>query len=302
MRGWLQHHVLSLMQTIRRLVAAPLSTLLNVLVVGISLALPFGGYALLVNIESFASKVPTEPQLSVFMSRNANKGDVSATETALKSMDGVRSVRFVSRDAALSELKRSPEMTDAISALRDNPLPDAFVVTLGSSDPAISERIEQSLRGLPKVTRVQVDSIWMKRLAALVRLGRTAVILLGLVFSFALVAVMFNTIRLQILTHRDEIEVSRLVGATRSYMRRPFAYLGSLLGFAGGLAAQLIVFLALVTLNRDVAQLAELYQSNFKLNFLAFSDWIIIPVIATFLGWAGAYLSVSKHLREINDD
>jgi cell division transport system permease protein len=269
-------------------------------VIGISLALPFGGYALLSNVESFSSHAPTEPQLSIFMARNAGKNDIATIEARLKNSDGVRAVRFIDRDAALTELKRSPEMADAVSSLKDNPLPDAFVVTLASNDPVLAERIEQSFRALPKVNRVQVDSAWVKRMNALLQLGRTSVILLGLFFSFALVAVVFNTIRLQIFTQLDEIEVSRMVGATRSYIRRPFVYLGALLGFGGGLSALLFVFLILIALNRDVARLAELYSSSFKLGFLSPAEWIAVPLIATFLGWVGAYLSVSRHLHEID--
>jgi cell division transport system permease protein len=234
------------------------------------------------------------------MARNAGKIDIAAIDSRLKNSDGVRSVRFIDRNAALAELKHSPEMAEAVSALEENPLPDAFVVTLTSNDPALAERIEQAFRALPKVGHVQVDSAWIKRMNALLQIGRTAVILLGLFFSFALVAVVFNTIRLQILTQRDEIEVSRMVGATRSFIRRPFVYLGSLFGFAGGLSALFIVFLILFALSRDVARLSELYGSSFKLNFLSPADWIAVPLIAACLGWVGAYLSVSRHLREID--
>ena len=119
---------------------------------------------------------------------------------------------------------------------------------------------------------MQADSAWVRRMDTLLRLGRTMVTVLAILLGFGLVAVTFNTIRLQILTQRDEIEVSRLIGATDAYIRRPFFYLGSLLGVLGGAAALLIVLAALAILNRDLAQLAALYGSDFRLRVLAAGD------------------------------
>lgn len=290
------------MQTLARMSQAPLATLFNVLVIGVALALPLGGYAVLSNLESFSRNLSTEPQLSVFLARDAGKNEATAVETQLKQADGVRSVRFVSRDAALAGLKRTPGMTEVIATLRDNPLPDAFVVTLAANDAELADRLERQFKSLPKVAHVQADSAWVRRMDTLLHLGRTTIALLGLLLSFALVAVTFNTIRLQILTQRDEIEVSRLIGATRAYIRRPFFYLGSLLGLLGGAAALAIVFSSLAVLNRDLAQLGMLYSADFRLRFPAPADAAIILAFSALLGWLGVFLSVSRHLREIEQN
>jgi cell division transport system permease protein len=165
------------------------------------------------------------------------------------------------------ELNRVAGMQEVIASLPQNPLPDAFVVTLSGSDPALADRLELEFKSLPKVAYVQADSAWVRRLDALLRLGRTAVGLLSVLLGLALVAVTFNTIRLQILTQRDEIELCRLIGATHAYIRRPYFYLGSLLGLFGGIAALAIVLSGLTVLNRDLADLAYLYGSNVSLKF-----------------------------------
>lgn len=300
MRAWLQHHVLSFTQTLARLARAPFATALNVVAIGVALALPLGAYCLLGNLESVSGKIPVEPQLSVFLAADAAKADVAAVEARLKAAGGVRAVRFVSRDTALTELSRTAGMEEVIASLRRNPLPDAFVVTLAASDPALADRLELQFKSLGKVAHVQADSAWVRRLDALLRLGRTAVVLLSALLGLALIAVTFNTIRLQILTQRDEIELCRLIGATHAYIRRPFFYLGSLLGLLGGVAALAIVLAALAVLNRDLVQLAPLYGSDLRLRFPNLEEMLTALAASVVLGWLGAYLSVSRHLLGVD--
>ncbi|HMH17234.1 MAG TPA: permease-like cell division protein FtsX [Burkholderiales bacterium] len=297
MRAWLQHHGLSFTQTLGRLARSPFATGLNVLAIGVALALPFGVYCVLGNLESLSRNVSVDPQLSIFLSKDASKADIAAVEVRLKGAEGVRAVRFVSREAALVELSRAAGMDEVIASLRQNPLPDAFVVTLSVSDPALADRLERDFKALPKVAHVQADSAWVKRLDALFRLGRTAVMVLSGLLGLALVAVTFNTIRLQILTQRDEIELCRLIGATHAYIRRPFFYLGSLLGLFGGLAALAFVLASLAVLNRDLVQLTVLYGSDLRLRFPNAGEMAVTLGSSVALGWLGASLSVSRHLR-----
>jgi len=299
MSVWLRHHTQSLGQTLSRLAGAPFAALANVLVIGVSLALPLGAYGLLVNLQGFSGSLPTEPQISLFLSGGGARPDVAALEAQLRKAEGVRAVRFVSRDAALAGLKRAPGMAEVITSLRDNPLPDAFVVTLADGDANSVERLEKQFRALPGIAHVQVDSAWVRRIDALLRLGRTAVLLLGTLLGFALVAVTFNTIRLQVLTQREEIEVSKLIGATDAFIRRPFFYLGSLLGAGGALAALAIIYLAFTLLNQDLAQFGTLYGVEVYLHFLSAGDAAAVVFFASALGWMGTYLSVSKHLYQI---
>jgi cell division transport system permease protein len=295
--AWLRHHRTSFAQTLSRLAQAPAATLLNVLVIGTALALPLGGYCLLGNVRALTANVATEPQMSVFLSTDATRREISGIEDRIKTVPGVKAFRFVSRDSALADLKRDPAMAELAASLRDNPLPDAFVLRLADSEPAAVEQLQRDLRALPKVAYVQIDSAWVQRLEALLRLGRTTVAVLAVLLALALVAVTFNTIRLQILTCADEIEVSRWVGATDAYVRRPFFYLGSMLGVLGGGAALIIVFTAVAVMNRDLGPLGALYGTTLSLQPPGWQASAAAVVISAALGWLGACISVSRHLR-----
>ena len=299
MRSWLRHHALSFAQTMRRFAASPFASLLNALVIGVALALPLGGYVLIANLQQFARGLVTDAQISVFLAPDASKSDITEIDKRLRGTPGVTRVEFVGREQALAGLKRTPGMAEVVATLRDNPLPDAFVVTLATNEPELARRLEQEIKSLPRVAHVQADSAWVQRVSSLLKFGRTAVVLMATLLSFALVAVTLNTIRLQILTQRDEIEVSKLIGATNAYISRPFFYLGALQGMFGGLAACAIVELAIFVLNRDLAGLATLYGADAKLQLLSPADGLAVLAFAAALGWLGTFLSVSRHLYTI---
>ncbi len=190
-------------------------------------------------------------------------------------------------------------MSDVLDDLKQNPLPDAFVVTTRDNRPETLERLRDEAKAWSKVAHVQLDSEWARRLDAALRFGRTAVAVLGFLLAAALVAVVFNTIRLQILTRRDEIEVSKLIGATNPFIRRPFLWFGALQGLAGGILAWIIVALAVHLLNRDLAALAALYSVSFRLAGLSLPDAASLLAWSALLGWLGAWLSVTRHLWQI---
>jgi cell division transport system permease protein len=187
-------------------------------------------------------------------------------------------------------------MPEVIAALGHNPLPDAFVVTARGGE---LDKLSADLAGLPGVAHVQADAAWARRLAAFASVGRVVIWLLSALLGIGLVAVTFNTIRLQILTQRAEIEVSKLIGATDAFIRRPFYYLGLLQGAAGGLVALATVAAGLAILNREVRVLAEAYGSTFRFDLLGPGDSLALVLFAGLLGLVGAQLSVSRHLREI---
>jgi len=298
MSAWLRQHWQTLILTFRRLARNPLATLFNVMVIGVALALPLGGYMLLQNLGSVSRQITGNPQISLFLARDADKADIAALEARLKQTPGVRALRFISREQALEGLKQSENLSDVITALQTNPLPDAFVLET-SGGAAELEKLEPQLKALPKVAHVQLDSAWVKRLEGLLELGRTAVIILATLLACGLVAVTFNTIRLQILTQKDEIEIGKLIGATDAFIRRPFFHLGVIQGALGGLAALAIVYLCMQILNRSILDLARLYGSDFRLGFFGLSDCLALLAFAALLGWLGAYMSVSRHLSGI---
>jgi cell division transport system permease protein len=301
MNVWLRQHGQSVSLTVARLAANPVATLLNVLVIGVALGLPLGGYMLLQNLGSVTRNFSGNPQVSVFLAPEAGKPDIAALEGRLRQLPGVQALRFIPREQALEGLKRSEGMADVIGTLQTNPLPDAFVLETSSSAAEL-ERLERDLKALPKIAHVQIDSAWARRLEALLALGRLGVLILASLLAFGLVAVTFNTIRLQILTQKDEIVVSKLIGATDAFIRRPFFYLGLAQGALGGLAALAIVYVSMVTLNKGILELAQLYGSDFHLGFFGLADCLALLAFAALLGWFGAYMSVSRHLSEIEPD
>jgi len=282
-----------------KLAAQKASGAISALVIGVALSLPAGGYALLEGLSSLAAGVALEPQMSIYLKPDSTKDDAAALAARLKSDARIGRVRFVPRDQALKELKATEGLADVVEALDHNPLPDAFVVLASDSSPATLAALAEELRRAPSVAHVQADAVWARRLASLARLGRLAVILLAALLAFGLVAVTFNTIRLQILTQRDEIEVSKLIGATDAFIRRPFLYLGLLQGLAGGALALGIVWSGLALLNGEVRTLAQTYGSSFRFDFLSRGDSLAVLLFAGALGWLGASLSVSRYLLEI---
>jgi len=211
----------------------------------------------------------------------------------------VRDVRFVPREQALRELQAIEGLAEVVAALNGNPLPDAFVLRPMSADPSTLDALANELRALPAVALVQADSAWARRLGALAGTARLAIALLAALLAFGLVAITFNTIRLQILTQRAEIEIAKLIGASDAFIRRPFFYLGALQGLAGGVVALAILWGSLSALDIGIAELAASYGSGFRLAPLAAGDALAVVLFSGGLGWFGAFMSVSKYLLEI---
>ena len=297
--NWLLAHFDTLRESLVRLARQSFATGLNVIVIGIALSLPVGFYLGIDNLQAFSRQLSSDPQVSIFMAMDAGQADVSAVERRLRAHPEVGRVDFVSREQALAKLKRSAGLADVLADLERNPLPDAFVVTARSNDPATLEALRDQAARWPKVEHVQLDAEWARRLDAALGVGRMLVTLLAALLALALVAVTFNTIRLQILTRRDEIEVSKLIGATNPFIRRPFLYLGALQGLGGGCAAWAIVTLAMIVLNVQLAELTTLYGTAFKLQPLTAADSAVLLLFSAALGWLGAWLSVSRHLWQI---
>ena len=299
MNTWLRQHRQAIAAAFGKLAAQKSASILNALVIGIALSLPAGGYALLSSLRDVTLGAALEPQLSVFLRTEVTRAAADALGARLKSEPRATDVRFVSREQALKELQATEGLAEVVAALGRNPLPDAFVLRPNVADAAQLDALAKDLLAMPGVAHVQVDSAWARRLGALAGTARLAVALLATLLAFGLVAITFNTIRLQILTQRAEIEISKLIGATDAFIRRPFFYLGALQGLAGGLLALVILRASLAALNVGVAELAASYGSAFRLGYLGAGDSIAVVLFTAALGWFGALLSVSKYLLEI---
>ena len=300
MRTWITAHRRAGAGALRRLAATPLASLLNILVIGIALALPMAFYVLLENARGMARDYSPQPELSLFLAPEATAADVKVLELRLKNHARLAGHRFVPKAQALEQLKSRAGLGDVAAGLPQNPLPDAFIVSARDSSSAALEALRAEFAAWPKVAEAHVDSDWVRRLDSLIAIGRYAVLMLAAVLAFALVAITFNTIRLQILTQRDEIEVAKLIGATDGWIQRPFLYYGALAGAAGGITAWLLTAAGLLVFNSQLKPLTALYGLPLQLAHLNWGDSLYALVIAAALGWLGAWLSVRRHLRAQN--
>lgn len=302
MSVWLSQHWQALSQTLRQLVNTPLSSLLSIIVIGIAFSLPLGIYTLLGNLQAISGDVTDTPQLSLFLKLSTTEEDIENINSRLEKLSYIASFQFISKEIALQQLQQESDLTKAINNLTRNPLPDAFIIDLQQVTPDELENIRATIKEWPEIEHVQVDTDWARRLDAFLRLGQLAVLMLAVLLSLALVIVVFNTIRLQILTKRDEIEVSKLIGATDSFIRRPFLYLGAIQGVAGAAAAWLLIALGIQAINESLLELAQLYATDFHLNHLSLKASLSLFIFSASLGWLGARLSVAQHLSQIEPE
>lgn len=295
---WLAQHMAAFTLALGRLRAAPFNALLSTLAIGIALALPAGGQLLLANGSHFARTATPAPELSIYLRASADRAAADTVAQALKKLPGVRGATFIDRDATLARFRATEGLREVIEAIPRNPFPHAFVIHPINESAQAMDELAATLRQWPQVEHVQLDSDWVRRLDALLKFGHSAVSALGVLLGIGLVGITFNITRLQVLTRRDEIEVSQLIGATSSFVRRPFLYFGTLLGFGGGLCAWLIVQFGAWWLRAPLDEIAQLYELNIHFSGLDLSMSARLIGFAGALGWAGTALSLSQHMRQ----
>ncbi len=296
MKAWLAHHLHSLKIAAEQFRAAPVATLFTILVIGVAVSLPAGLYVLLGNLERAAGGVKPQAEVTAFF-KEVDEAKARALAGSLKKHDDVAEVRFVSKSDGIKRLE-SAGLAEVAAGLPENPLPHTLIVTPREATPAILESLAARIKDNPDVERVLVDTDWIKRLAALMQLGRDLVGMLIVVLGVALAAITANTIRLQIYAQEDAIEVARLIGATDRFIRRPFLYFGGIQGLAGGLAGWALVIAGGRLLEASVAQVAAAYGSHFHLAGLSLPESGLLLLLSTALGWLGAYFAVGRALRQ----
>lgn len=299
MKQWISQHRQALSLVLQRMRRTRAATAMMVAVIGVALSFPAGLYLLLDNVGKLAGDVERDPQISLFLSMNVSDQRIASLEKRLRAHPMLKEVQFVGRETAWAELKQKAGLEDASGGLEKNPLPDAFIVHSQSNEPAAVEQLQLELQALDGVEHAQLDAAWVKRLYSLLQIARQAVLVLAALLGFALLAVIGNTIRLQILTQREEIEVSRLIGATDAFIRRPFLYAGALHGLGGGIASWGLLTLAVTLFNHSIQDLATLYGSDFRLDALDIQASLTLLGLASCIGWAGSYLAVSRFLANV---
>jgi cell division transport system permease protein len=295
--AWLTAHRHACERAIKRLLSQPTVTILSILVIGIAITLPLGLYTVFANVSAAASRINSDPNVNVYLALSASEADARELEKKLSALGNVASVRFISREQALADMKRVANLADLLSGLESNPLPHAFSIKPQTSDPAALDSMRKAIIALPKVETVVMDFEWAQKLKRFSTFAARLVLLTGMLLAAAVVFVTGNTIRLQILTQKDEIEVSQLIGATRRFIRRPFLYFGALQGALAGFAAVLTVHALIAWAGSELQALTASYGSEFGLFTPPLAQSLSVVALSGLLGWLGAFLSVWLYSR-----
>ena len=301
MKNYLLRHVQVFFFSLGQLAKTPVTSLMTLVVIGITLALPAGLYVLFDNLQRASHGWDSGAQISLFLKRDTAERSATALREKIRGMTGVAAVHYISREQALADFKRLSGFGAALDVLDNNPLPPVLVVTPAPSlnTPDSIQALVQTLARLPDVDLAQLDLEWIKRLHALLALAQRGVLILAGLLALAVLLIIGNTIRLAILNRRTEIEVIKLIGGTDAFIRRPFLYSGLLQGLFGALVAWLLVGTSLLLLSGPAEELAGLYGSHFELKGLGLENGLWLLLGGTLLGWLGSRLAVSRHLHAI---
>ena len=300
--GWFERHLQTLVASLGRLARAPFGTALTVGVIGVALALPACLDLVVVNAQQVSGGWQTALDLTAYLKPSLPERDGRQLADRLAARGDVAQARFVSAADGLADFRRWSGLGAALEALKDNPLPAAIIVRprLGGEDDAKAVGLlADQLKTLPGIDLVQVDTDWVRRFTAIVDALRGAVTLLSILLGLAVLMIVGNTIRLDIDARRIEIEVTKLVGGSDGFVRRPFLYGGFWYGLGGGLLAWLLVESFVLALAGPIGRVAVAYGSRFEVRGLDTPSSLAILGGGALLGWLGAFVSATRHLRDI---
>ncbi len=298
---WLMQHAQACIFSIGQVFKNPLTSLLTTAVVGIALALPTGFYLLLENCQRVAAGWDNSAQISLFLTLDTSEARALSLAKEIQQLDGVVSVTYISREAALEEYKQKSGFSDALSALEENPLPAVLLLQPGLRQlgKLESDKFLQQLQAMPEVDTAQFDRQWIQRLFAIISIVQRAVIILAVLLALAVLLIVGNTIRLAVYNRRTEIEVNKLFGASEAFIQRPFLYYGFFHGIGGSLFAWGLLSLSLLLLDAPVVRLARLYSSEFNLHGLSMPGIFSLFAAGAGLGLVGSWVSVRRHIKTI---
>jgi cell division transport system permease protein len=299
--AYFERHAQTFVGSLGRIAQQPIAAFMTMAVIAVALALPLFLNLLLQNARVATGNLNEAFNLSVYMDKKAGATRVQAVAKQLRSKADVAGLKVITADEAMAEFRKDSGFGKALDALTDNPLPDTLIVTptLVASTPDGTERLRAAIAAIPDVQSVQIDTEWIKRLHAILGILRQVVLLTGGLLALGIVLIVSNTIRLDILNRRAEIEVMKLVGASDGFARRPFLYSGIWYGLGGGLLALILVATAARLLAAPIEQLARLYGSAFRLGGLGTLLGIEVLGLAVALAWLGSWLSATQHIRAI---
>ena len=297
---WISRHVRTSGASLGRLAGQPFASLMIVLVIAVTLALPAAINVVVKNARSISGSWDNALDFSVFLKQAVPEDEARALGRLIEQRADVDSVLFISASQALGDFKEHSGFGAALDQLPDNPLPHTLVVRPGAGNTSASMiLLHEELGNLPETEHVQVDTEWVQRFHAILDIVRQAIAIGAALLGIAIVVIIGNTIRLDIENRRNEIEVTKLIGASNAFVRRPFLWTGFWYGLFGGLMALALVYYGLFLLQGPVARLAGLYQSNIAIATMSFQEAAAIIGIGVFLGLFGSWFTTARHMRRI---
>jgi cell division transport system permease protein len=301
MTAWLVRHLQTSIGSLGRLAQHKLATTLTILVIGIALALPACLHLLVTNAQTATGDWNRAVDLTVFLKRPTSGEEARRTAERIRQRRDVSEAQLILADEALKEFRRDSGFGAAIDALNENPLPHTIVVRPAPTytNTANLQSLAADVRALPSVEAVQLDTAWVSRLNAILEAFQRGLLLAAAVLGLGVMVIVGNTIRLDIQNRRDEIEVTKLVGGSDAFVRRPFLYNGFWYGLGGAVTAWVITLIALAVLRDPIGRLAGLYGSSFQLGALGPKASAILLGSGIALGWLGSYIAATRHLRKI---
>jgi len=297
---WFTRHVSTAVGSLGRLFRQPFASLMIVLVIAVTLAIPAALNLVVKNAQSVSAGWDNALDFSVYLHRNVSAADAGNLASRIQQRADVEAVQLITASEALAEFKAQSGFGAALDHLTENPLPHTLVVRPGpaSTGPSMI-LLQEELGNLPEADAVQVDTEWVQRFHAILDIIRRAIVIGGSLLGIAIVIIIGNTIRLDIQNRREEIEVTKLIGASNAFVRRPFLWSGFWYGLFGGLLAVGLVHYGLYLLEQPVARLAGLYQSGIVVMSLSVRETLAVIGIGVALGLTGSWFAATRHMRRI---
>ncbi|MES9828229.1 MAG: permease-like cell division protein FtsX [Candidatus Thiodiazotropha sp.] len=298
---WLQRHAQVALASLGRLVGNHLASLMTCAVIGIALAMPVGLHVLLGNLQHVSGAWDSGASISLFLKQSVSDKQAASLADNLRRHQRIETVELITREAALDEFQQLSGYADALEALDSNPLP-AVLIILPKEEFTTAETAQllvRELKLLPDADIVQLDLQWVRRLQAITVIAQRAVVVLAALLGMAVLLIIGNTIRLEIQNRHAEIEITKLIGATNAFIRRPFLYTGFWYGLFGGVIAWLLIAIAITLLSGPITNLANLYESSFSLASFDIATIASLLLGSSLLGLTGAWLAVGRHLSAI---
>ncbi len=298
MNNWLNQHIQALKLVLKRMQDNMLSSIMICMVIGVAMCLPSLFYVAVDNLSKLTDHIQKDTEISLFLKLDTNADAIKKIERQLSQNQDIARFHLVTKEDAWEQLqlksKSNQDVSDAVTQLGKNPLPDAFFIQAKSSDPDKLIQLKNTLQSLPNVELALLNTEWVKRLSSLLKLSKKLISMIAALLAIVLLVIIGNTVRMQILTQKDEIEVSNLIGATSRFTRMPFLYAGALYGLFGGLMAVLMLMVVVHLFNLSIAQIADLYSNDFSLSLFNFELFLTVIIIAVSIGWVGSYIAVTR--------